>query len=114
MPVQYKYIPDFMFNESDFSIIGVKDVQNAVAGISQNYPNPANGTTRVDVTLAKTASVCLEVYNIVGQKVYEIPARNLTEGTHLFEINVASLKAGVYTYAVIANGERSTRKMMVY
>jgi hypothetical protein len=95
-------------------IVSTKVLQVSSFGISQNYPNPFNGTTQVDVTLAKSASVSLEVYNIVGQKVYEIPARNLTEGTHLFEINVASLKAGVYTYAVIANGERSTRKMMVY
>jgi hypothetical protein len=113
-PVQYKYIPDYKFSLLDFILVGSEKPLQTVSSISQNYPNPANGTTRVDVRLAKTASVSLEVYNIVGQKVYEIPARNLTEGTHSFEINVAGLKAGVYTYAVIANGERSTRKMMVY
>ncbi len=112
LPVQYKYIPDFMIDNFDFSI-GVNKVENNVTAISQNYPNPSSDITNVNVTLAKSAKVSLEVYNMVGQKVYEIPARNLTEGTHPFEINVASLKAGVYTYAVIANGERSTRKMMV-
>ncbi len=109
LPVQYKYIPDFKFT----IMVGTERPLLTVASISQNYPNPANNATRVNVTLSKTAMVSLEVYNIVGQKVYEIPARNLTEGTHPFEINVADLKAGVYTYAVIANGERSTRKMMV-
>lgn len=112
LPVQYKYIPDFMIDNFDFSI-GVNPVANNVTAISQNFPNPASDITNVKVTLAKTASVSLEVYNLVGQKVYEVPARNLTEGTHSFEINVAGLNAGVYTYSVIANGERSTRKMMV-
>lgn len=112
-PVQFKYIPDFKFTEADFAWIGVNNPANTVAGISQNYPNPFNGTTRVDVTLAKAANVSLEVYNIVGQKVYEIPARNCGEGTHSFQINAAGLKAGIYTYSVIADGERNTRKMMV-
>jgi hypothetical protein len=111
--VQYKYIKDFSFNAADFYIEGVKNISNTVAGISQNYPNPFNGTTQVDITLAKTAKVSLEVYNIIGQKVYEIPARNLGEGVHTFQINAANLKAGIYTYSVIANGERTTRKMMV-
>ena len=113
LPVQYKYIPDFKFNQADFTRVGVKAIESAVAGISQNYPNPANGTTRVDVTLVKSAKVSLEVYNVVGQKVYIIAARELSEGTHVLPINLAGLKAGVYTYSVIANGERSTRKMMV-
>ena len=113
LPVQYKYIPDFSFNESDFSIIAVKEVENSVAGIEQNYPNPAKDFTSVKVTLTKSAKVSLEVYNIVGQKVYEIAASDLSEGTHQLDINVSDLKAGVYTYSVIANGERSTRKMMV-
>ncbi|MBW6489917.1 MAG: T9SS type A sorting domain-containing protein [Lentimicrobium sp.] len=113
-PVQYKYIPDFKFNEDDFGVwIGVNEPAKTVAGISQNYPNPFNGTTRVEVTLSKAANVSLEVYNIVGQKVYEIPARNLGEGTHQFQINASGLKAGIYTYSVIADGERNTRKMMV-
>jgi hypothetical protein len=112
-PVLHQYLKNVWFTEGDYINVGTASIASPVAGISQNYPNPVNGTTRVDVTLTKNASVSLEVYNIVGQKVYEIPARNLTEGTHSFEISVTGLKAGVYTYSVIANGERTTRKMMV-
>ncbi len=113
LPVQYKYIPDFKFTEAEFIRPGVKAIQNSVAGIEQNYPNPAKDFTSVKVTLIKSAKVSLEVYNIVGQKVYEIAARDLSEGTHQLDLNVKALKAGIYTYSVIANGERSTRKMMV-
>ena len=112
-PVQYKYIPDFKFTEADFIRIAVEEVENSVASISQNFPNPANDITSVKVTLAKSAKVSLEVHNILGQKVYEIDARDFSEGTHKLDINVKALKAGVYTYSVIANGERSTRKMMI-
>ena len=113
LPVQYKYIKDFMFKNSEFVNPGVSKIENTVAGVSQNFPNPFSGVSQVEVSLAKSAKVSLEVYNIVGQKVYEIPARNLGEGTHTFQINATSLKSGIYTYSVIANGERTTRKMMV-
>ena len=113
LPVQYKYIPDFMFNEDDFTRIAVKEIKTAVAVSLSNYPNPADKTTTVKVTLVKSANVSLEVHNILGQKVYEESARNLSEGTHVFPINVAGLQSGVYTYSVIANGERITNKMMV-
>jgi hypothetical protein len=113
LPVQYKYIKDFKYTEADFVYVGISKPTSTVAGVSQNFPNPFSGVSQVEVNLAKAANVSLEVYNIVGQKVYEIPARNLGEGSHIFEINAASLKSGIYTYSVIANGERTTRKMMV-
>lgn len=112
LPVQYKYIKDFSFSIPDYYIVG-NSYKETVSRISQNYPNPFNGVTRVDVTLTKQANVSLEVYNLLGQKVYEIPARNLGEGTHNFQINAAGLNAGIYTYSVIANGERTTRKMVI-
>ena len=112
-PVQYKYIPDFTFNQADFIRPSVKEVENSVAGSLRNYPNPAEKATTVEVTLVKSAKVSLEIHNILGQKVYEESARELSEGTHLFPINVSGFQAGVYTYSVIANGERSTSKMMV-
>ncbi|MCD6661045.1 MAG: T9SS type A sorting domain-containing protein [Lentimicrobium sp.] len=111
-PVQYKYIKDFSFSAADYYIVG-NSYKETVSRISQNYPNPFNGVTRVDVSLTKQANVSLEVYNLLGQKVYEIPARNLGEGTHNFQINAAGLNAGIYTYSVIANGERTTRKMVI-
>lgn len=111
-PVQYKYIKDFTISFPEYYIIK-NSYKETVSKISQNYPNPFNGVTRVDVTLTKQANVSLEVYNLLGQKVYEIPARNLGEGTHNFQINAAGLNAGIYTYSVIANGERTTRKMVI-
>lgn len=111
--VQFKYIKDFKFTDADFTIIGTGKVEAPVTKVSQNFPNPFSGVTEVEVTLAKTSKVSIEVFNILGQKVSEIPARNLSEGTHTFQIKADNLKAGLYTYSVIANGERITRKMVV-
>jgi len=113
LPVQYKYIKDFKFTEADFGVWVNSEIKEANALVSQNYPNPFNGTTSINVKLNKAANVSLEIYNILGQKVYEMPARNFGEGDHIIQINAANLKSGIYTYSVIANGERTSRQMMV-
>jgi hypothetical protein len=114
-PVAHKYLKGPGFNEADFVNIGNAN-HNTPASlllVAQNYPNPFNGTSMVGVSLAKAGSLSLEVYNLVGQKVYEIPARNVQAGNHNLVINSAGLKSGIYTYSVIAGGERVTRKMVV-
>lgn len=113
LPVQYKYIPDFTLTDDMFTIISTKEVETMAGTVSQNYPNPFNGRSEVVVNLTKNANVSLEVFNMVGQKVYEIPAASMAQGSHTLTINAKDLKAGIYTYSVNINGERVTRKMIV-
>ncbi len=83
------------------------------SAVSQNYPNPFKSQTQINLTLDKPADIALEVYNLVGQKVFSAPTRHYKEGTHTLNLNAGSLKPGVYVYSVIANGERVSRKMTV-
>ena len=112
-PVTHQFLAGVWFTEAEFLNIDANQQLMSVNNLSQNYPNPSNGFSLVDITLAKAASVSLEIYNLVGQKVYEIPARRLGEGKHTLQIKAGNLTPGLYTYSVIANGERATRKMMV-
>jgi hypothetical protein len=114
LPVQYKYIPDFRFLESDFTITGAASEKPAsINTVSQNYPNPFNGSSNIELTLGSTSTVSLEVYNLVGQKVSEIPSRTLQAGSHTLILDAKGLKAGVYAYSVNINGNLITRKMVV-
>lgn len=113
-PVQYKYIPDFIITEDMFTIVKANNITvSPTATVSQNYPNPFKGTTEISVMLTKQANVSLEVYNIVGQKVYEIPSATLSQGSHKLTIQSDMLKSGVYTYSVNIDGEKISRKMIV-
>lgn len=113
-PMIHSYVSGIGFNEADFSIDNVTTVTNeSNANVSQNYPNPFKANTQINLTLNKAASVSVEVYNMVGQKVIAMPARNLQAGNHILDINAGNLNAGIYTYSVIANGERVSRKMTV-
>jgi len=114
LAVQYKYIPDFMFLEPDFTITGTASEQPVSSNlVSQNYPNPFNGSSNIELNLGSASTVSLEVYNLVGQKVFEIPARSLQPGNHTLTIDAYGLKTGIYSYSVVINGERNSNKMIV-
>lgn len=81
--------------------------------LSQNYPNPFTGVSQVNLNLSKTSTVSLEVCDLLGRIVYQLPASSLNAGANVLTINANNLKSGIYTYSVIVNGERITRKMMV-
>ena len=116
VPVQYKYIQDFKFSNSDFIIQHVeenkKDLENQVS-VSQNFPNPFTGKTYVNVSLKEGTNVSLEVYTLTGQKVSANNYGYLNTGSHNLTINANNLPTGVYFYTVKAGTQKITRKMIV-
>jgi len=114
-PLMHHMLSGVSFNDADFILTntGGHETASAISAVSQNFPNPFSGTTEVKVNLVSSVSLSLEVYNLVGQKVYEIPAQKASAGTHILTIDAKNLKSGIYTYSVIADGERQTGKMIV-
>jgi hypothetical protein len=94
-------------------IVGTKNKPTPSFELSQNYPNPFTGETRINLTLNQSSTVSLEVNDLMGRMVYSLPAKKLNAGSNMLKIVSNNLKPGVYTYSVIINGERITRKMMV-
>lgn len=84
-----------------YASLGVKD--NAIAGLKV-YPNPAK--TSLLITSDALAVKNVEIFNTIGAKV-------LTAQVNNSEINVSSLKTGVYTMKVIENDKIATRKLVI-
>ena len=77
------------------------------------YPNPFMGHTSVDVELSRSvSSLRIAVYNMLGQQVYSKSVGPLAAGTHSLTIEGQPLTAGMYTYAVEADGEIKTGLMI--
>ncbi len=57
--------------------------------------------------------VSLEVNDMTGRVVYALPAASFNAGSNLLKISARQLVPGIYTYSVIVNGERITRKMVI-
>lgn len=79
-------------------------------GLSQNNPNPFNGTTNVNLTLTEPGIVTMEITDVNGRIVETWHATSLQCGTHQFLINVAS--SGIYFLATRQNGKTSSVKMV--
>ena len=81
--------------------------------VSQNYPNPSIGNTYVNIGLKKSATVKIEVYDLIGKVVYSVSKGVTPAGAHTIHFNTSNWETGVYTYSVLADGEKTTRRMIV-
>jgi len=112
--VDYKYIHNFIIKDAQFvNPLDAPVVYTPSFEISQNYPNPCHGTTIVGVELPKSATVGVEVSNLIGQKVISVPAKTYVAGIHEISLDLNGLNAGVYFYTVNVGKEKITKKMIV-
>ena len=81
--------------------------------VSQNFPNPFNGTSTVNVNIRQTTELSLEVINMMGQVVYTIDAGIAKPGMNTITIDGSNLTPGIYFYTVKAGESAITKKMIV-
>jgi hypothetical protein len=85
---------------------------------SSVYPNPVRGSvgkTNVNYTLFEPRSVTFSIHDILGKKV--VDCGSLAErpaGTYNFELNVASVPAGIYLVVITTDkGEQSIQRIVI-
>jgi len=81
--------------------------------LAQNYPNPFNPNTTITFTLPVSASVELEIFNQLGEKISEVVHGEISEGTHSVVWNASGFPSGIYFYRMQANGFSFTRKLLL-
>ena len=80
--------------------------------VSQNTPNPFNGSTTIEVSTKTASLVTVEVSNIMGQLIYTVDA-GIVIGTQEIELSSKNLETGIYLYTVNVGSESVTKKMIV-
>jgi hypothetical protein len=86
--------------------------------LSQNYPNPFNPTTNFHFTLAKSAYVRIDIFNIVGQKVRTLVDDDMKAGVYLADWdgkddNGSFVSSGIYFYRMQAGDFSDMKKMLL-
>jgi hypothetical protein len=81
--------------------------------VHQNYPNPFNPSTSIQIDLVERASVTLEVYNLLGQRIAVLVNQQMPAGSFKVNFDASGLSSGMYFYRVQADGQSFARKMMV-
>lgn len=100
---------------------GVKEITGTIPiayGLSQNFPNPFNPSTKIIVDVPQRGTVRLVIYSIIGQEVatlmdghYEAGKYEVTwQGRDGFGLPAAS---GVYVYKLEAGQYIQARKMVL-
>lgn len=77
------------------------------------YPNPFNSTAQLRFSLAHTADVKLEVFNLLGQRVATLINERLTAGDHIREFSCPDCASGLYLARLSLPNNMMTRKLLL-
>jgi|GEM_PF-2875934 len=68
------------------------------------FPNPAKEKLKIDYNIGKEESATLEVYNLVGKRIYH---QSLTRATGYVELDVSDWESGVYFCRLYIDEEKN-------
>lgn len=77
------------------------------------YPNPARNIVNVNYTMDAEEAVSFEIYNMVGNKVYEISNGYQTAGSYAQQLNISGLSNGMYFLRITAGDNQVIKKIKV-
>ncbi len=74
--------------------------------LNQNYPNPANPTSKIDYEIPANSFVSIEVFDVSGRMVSRLLNESVNAGYHTIKFDGTRLSSGVYYYRIIAKSEK--------
>ncbi len=102
--------PDTILTLQQGSGIDEMETSNALQ-LLQNNPNPFNGTTQLNLSLANAGRVTLEIADVIGRTVVVTKDfSSLQAGYHQFQITLS--KTGTYVATVRQDGKSASIKML--
>ncbi|RPI17624.1 MAG: T9SS C-terminal target domain-containing protein [Ignavibacteriae bacterium] len=81
--------------------------------LNQNFPNPFNPETNIEVYIGKKELVKLVIYDILGHQVKVLNNTVLNTGNHTFRFDASSYPSGVYFTVLSSKSYNSTIKMLL-
>ena len=76
----------------------------------QNYPNPFNPSTKISYYIPTESRIKIQIYSLIGERVYEMNAEQQNVGLHTFTWNGEKLASGIYILAMNADPINGTEK----
>jgi immune inhibitor A len=85
--------------------------------VSQNFPNPFNGSTRIEYSVPSEGEVTVEIFNILGQTVAGFKTYAESAGSQSIEWDGQGsdgdeAPAGIYFYRITHDEQSTVRKML--
>jgi PKD repeat protein len=88
-----------------------KDIAEIVNYVNV-YPNPASDLCSIKFIASQTKTLFIDVFNVLGEKVYSIQKGIYDEGEHEVKLNTTNLPNGMYIVQ-LSDGARAINKQLV-
>lgn len=108
-------------NGIDAALAAINTNTNTTSGVKENsgvfsqitlYPNPANNSTDLKLSVAQNCKLTLEVLNQIGQFVKQIYAGELSKGDHSLNLKTSDLPSGNY-FISISDGNAVRKEKII-
>ncbi len=93
--------------------LGKEDVIPSEFKLYYNYPNPFNPSTNIRFDIPEAATVKLEIYNILGQKIASPIHKEMKPGRYTLRLNLNKFASGIYLARIQAGKYVKTIKIML-
>ena len=81
--------------------------------INQSYPNPFNSIINIELSLLMPSITNIDIYNVLGKKVYTIVNSYQNVGSHKFIWDASSFASGIYFINTNINGFTNMQKIVL-
>ncbi len=81
--------------------------------LHQNYPNPFNPTTTIPFDIAQAGHVTLKIFDMLGREVATLVEAPMRPGRYETTWEAGPMAGGVYLSRLAANGQVSTRRLVL-
>ena len=82
-------------------------------GFSHNYPNPFNSATIISYNLPFRSDVCINIYDILGNKIFNLNQGEQPAGNYQVEWDANDFASGIYFYEIQAANFINIKKMIL-
>jgi len=106
-----KYVYQAATAPVTMSATGVENITNEATFTM--YPNPSNSNTTIAFNIDQPQNVMLEVYNTLGEKIYDLTPVAMEGGQHTLLINGQNFKSGVYFVRLTTENATSTQRLII-
>ncbi|UCG93262.1 MAG: serine hydrolase [candidate division WOR-3 bacterium] len=108
-------LPELFEYAAEYGIAEMEEysLKSQAVSLQQNRPNPFNRTTTFRFDLPAACYVELNVYNVLGQKVFTLVDGKLNANEHSIAFDAQSLPSGVYYYQLRAGDIVQTKRCVL-
>lgn len=94
-------------------IVEVNDLVPNDFHLAQNFPNPFNPTTHIELSTPNSGFVSLKVYDILGREVATLINEEKPSGSYKIEFNGTNFSSGIYFYELLSERFSLIKKMIL-